>query len=439
LNDELPLDQPLPLGMLGLLVALLLLSAFFSGTETALMSLNRYRLRHLAKSGNRAARVTEALLQRPDRLIGLILLGNNAVNIGAATITTVIAQRLFGESAIWIFPAILTVVVLIFADLAPKTIGALLPQKIALPAALIYYPLLKITYPFVWVINLIANGFLRLLGFSPSEIASHSLSAEELRTIVAEAGAMVPRRHQRMLLRILDLDAVTVNDVMVPRTEIVDLDLDKPWDQNLAVIRDTEFHRLPVCRDGIDNLIGVIHVRKLFPDLAAGTLTEASVLEKIREPYFVPEGTPLTKQLINFQQQGRRAAFVVDEYGDVQGLITAENILREIVGEIDSVTQPADVGIIQSLEDSFIVDGGANVRQLNRLMSWSLPTDGPKTINGLIVEQLESIPQPGTRVTVSTYPMEILETTEHAISRLRIFRPGATAPEQPASDERPAS
>ena len=429
MKEELPL--------LGLLAALLLLSAFFSGTETALMSLNRYRLRHLAKSGNRAARVTEALLQRPDRLIGLILLGNNAVNIGAGTLTTVLAFRLYGESesAIFVFSAILTVIVLIFADLAPKTIGALLPQRIALPAAMIYYPLLKITYPFVWLINLIANGLLRLLGFSASEIASHSLSAEELRTIVAEAGAMVPRRHQRMLLRILDLDAVTVDDIMVPRQDIADLDLDKPWNQNRAVIRDTEFHRLPVCRDGIDNIVGVIHVRKLFPDLAAGTLTEASLLEKIREPYFVPEGTPLTKQLINFQQQGRRAAFVVDEYGDVQGLITAEDILREIVGEIDSVTQPADVGVIQSLEDSFIVDGSANVRQLNRLMSWSLPTDGPKTINGLIVEQLESIPEPGTRVTVSSYPIEILETTEHAVSRLRIFRPGSATLEKPAREK----
>jgi Mg2+/Co2+ transporter CorB len=431
------LNDDVPLGLLGLLVALLFLSAFFSGTETALMSLNRYRLRHLAKSGNRAARVTEALLQRPDRLIGLILLGNNAVNIGASAVATVMALRMFDESAIWIFSVILTVVVLIFADLAPKTIGALLPQRIALPAALIYYPLLKVTYyPFVWLINVFANGFLRLLGFSPSEIASHSLSADELRTVVAEAGAMVPRRHQRMLLRILDLDAVTVDDVMVPRQDIVELDLDRPWSHNVAVIRDTEFHRLPVCRDGIDNIVGVIHVRKLFPDLAAGRLTETSLLEKVREPYFVPEGTPLTKQLLNFQQQGRRAAFVVDEYGDVQGLITAEDILREIVGEIDSVTQPADVGIIQSLEDSFIVDGGANVRQLNRLMSWTLPTDGPKTLNGLIVEQLESIPEPGTRVTVSSYPIEILETAEHAISKVRIFRPGAAAANPPKKSGR---
>jgi Mg2+/Co2+ transporter CorB len=313
---------------------------------------------------------------------------------------------------------------LIFAEVAPKTIAALHPQQIALPAALIYYPLLKLTYPVVWIINLIANTFLRLLGVSPSEIATHSLSAEELRTVVAEAGAMVPRRHQRMLLRILDLDAVTVDDVMVPRQDIVEIDLDDDWDKNLTLIRESEFHRLPVCRDGIDNIVGVVQVRRLLPDLAAGTLNEARLTQMMREPYFVPEGTPLTKQLLNFEQQGRRAAFVVDEYGDVQGLITTEDILREIVGEFDRVARPADVGVIQTLDDSFIIDGSANVRQLNRLMNWTLPTDGPKTLNGLIVEELETIPDVGTRVTVASYPIEILETAEHSIKRVRIFRRG---------------
>jgi Mg2+/Co2+ transporter CorB len=419
------LNDDMPIGLLvGLLAALIFLSAFFSGTETALMSLNRYRLRHQAKSGNRAAKLTEALLKRPDRLIGLILLGNNAVNLTASALATVIALRVGDQNAIWAGTAILTVIVLIFAEVAPKTIAALHPQQIALPAALIYYPLLKLTYPVVWIINLIANTFLRLLGVSPSEIATHSLSAEELRTVVAEAGAMVPRRHQRMLLRILDLDAVTVDDVMVPRQDIVEIDLDDDWDKNLTLIRESEFHRLPVCRDGIDNIVGVVQVRRLLPDLAAGTLNEARLTQMMREPYFVPEGTPLTKQLLNFEQQGRRAAFVVDEYGDVQGLITTEDILREIVGEFDRVARPADVGVIQTLDDSFIIDGSANVRQLNRLMNWTLPTDGPKTLNGLIVEELETIPDVGTRVTVASYPIEILETAEHSIKRVRIFRRG---------------
>ena len=422
------MNEDIPIGLISLLVSLIFLSAFFSGTETALMSLNRYRLRHQVKSGNRAAKITEALLKRPDRLIGLILLGNNAVNLTASALATYIALQIGGESAIVAATVILTVVVLIFAEVAPKTIAALHPQKIALPAAMVYYPLLKIAYPLVWLINLIANALLRLLGVSPSDIASHSLSAEELRTVVAEAGAMVPRRHQKMLLRILDLDAVTVDDVMVPRQDIVDIDLDDAWEDNLAVIRDSEYHRLPICRDGVDNIVGVVQVRRLLPDLAAGTLDEARLTTMMREPYFVPEGTPLTQQLLNFEQQGRRAAFVVDEYGDVQGLITTEDILREIVGEFDRVAHPADVGVIQTLDDSFIIDGAANVRQLNRLMNWTLPTDGPKTLNGLIVETLETIPEPGTRVTVASYPIEILETAEHAIQRVRIFRRGTDIP-----------
>jgi len=423
----------MPIGFLvGLWVTLIFRSAFFSGTETAHMSLNRYRLRHQAKSGQRAAKVTEALLKRPDRLIGLILLGNNAANLTAASLVTLISIRVGGENAIFAGTLILTFVILIFAEVAPKTIAALHPAKIALPAAMIYYPLLKVAYPFVWLINLFANTLLRLLGVSPDEIASHSLSAEELRTVVAEAGAMVPRRHQRMLLRILDLDAVTVDDVMVPRQDIVEIDLADDWEKNLAMIRQSEFHRLPVCRDGIDNILGVVAVRRLLPDLAQGTLDERRLMQVMREPYFVPEGTPLTKQLLNFQQQQRRAAFVVDEYGDVQGLVTTEDILREIVGEFDRAASPSDVGIIQALDDSFIIDGSANVRQLNRLMNWSLPTDGPKTLNGLIVEELETIPEPGTRVNLASYPIEIIETSEHTIRSVRVFRRGRPVTEEPA-------
>jgi len=320
------LSETAPIGWLVvIIIVLLVLSAFFSGTETALMSLNRYRLRHLARSGNRAARVTEYLLARPDRLIGVILLGNNAVNIAAAALTTIVAQRLGNEGAVLAGTFILTAIVLIFGDLAPKTIGALHPARVALPAALIYYPLLKIAYPIVWVLNLFANGTLRLLGVRPDLIASHSLSAEELRTVVAEAGVMVPRRHQRMLLSILDLDAITVDDIMVPRQEIIGLDLDQPWERSLNTIQTSPHDRLPVYREGIDNIVGVTRVRDLLPELAKGELTQALLLERIREPYFVPEGTPLNKQLLNFQQHQRRSAFVVDEYGDVDRKSTRLN------------------------------------------------------------------------------------------------------------------
>jgi Mg2+/Co2+ transporter CorB len=418
------LSGDVPLSVLfGILIVLLVVSAFCSCTETALMSLNRYRLRHSARSGHRAARVAELLLQRPDRLIGVILLYNNAANIGAASLATVIALRIGGEDAILATSVVLTVVVLIFAEVAPKTIGALHSTKVALPAALIYYPLLKITYPVVWLLNVFANGLLRLLGIRADQIASHTLSAEELRTIVAEAGIMVPRRHQRMLLSILDLDAMTVDDVMVPRQDIVGIDLDRDWHHNLAIIRDSQFHRLPVFRGDVDNTLGIVQIRRLLPYLAGGTLDEHQLLQLTREPYFVPEGTPLNKQLLNFQQHERRSAFVVDEYGDVQGLITTEDILREIVGEFDRSAGPADIGIVRENELSFVVNAGANVRQLNRVMTWSLPTDGPKTLNGLLIEKLETIPKKGAHVRVGDYQIEILETTEHGIESVRVRVP----------------
>jgi len=399
---------------------LIVLSAFFSSSETALMSLNRYRLRARARSGHRAAAIAETLLKRPDRLIGLILLGNNAVNLLAAAIVTVLSLRLGGEQAIWIGTMILTLVILVFAEVAPKTFAAVHPTKIALPAALIYYPLQKLAHPVVWSINLIANGLLRLLGLRPDEIASHSLSAEELRVAVAEAGAMVPRSHRRMLLSVLDLDAMTVEDVMVPRQEIIGIDLDRDWSDNLGVIAATDHNRLPVFRDEIDSIIGIVSVRRLFSALARGTLTEAQLLREVREPYFVPEGTPLTQQLLTFREQHRRTALVVDEYGDVQGLVTTEDIVREIVGETGDDRVAAQAGVTRLDDDHFVIDASTSIRQLNRIMHWDLPTDGPKTLNGLILEQLETIPAPGTRLTVAELPIEILETSDQVIKSVRL-------------------
>jgi Mg2+/Co2+ transporter CorB len=389
------------------------------------MSLNRYRLRHLARSGHRAARVTERLLQRPDRLIGLILLGNNLVNILAASLVTLVSLRLGGEAAIAVGTFALTFVILIFAEVAPKTIAALNPQRLALPAALIYYPLLKVCYPFVWTVNVLANAVLRVLGVRPDEIASHSLSAEELKTVVAEAGAMVPRSHQRMLLSILDLAQITVDDVMVPRQEIAGIDLDDPWEEAVALIRDCRFSRVPIYRGDVDNIAGVVQLRKLLPDLASGELTQASLLAKAMEPYFVPEATPLNKQLLNFQRLKQRFALVVDEYGDIQGLVTMEDILTEIVGEFSVDVQPDGEHVKQEDANSFIVDASANVRELNRMMDWHLPTDGPKTLNGLIIEQLETIPESGTGLKVADYPIEILNTSEHVIKTVRLITPPA--------------
>ena len=425
------MSDDVPLGFLfSLLIVLLLLSAFFSSTETALMRLNRYRLRHRAKSGLRTARLTESLLQQPDRLIGLILLGNNAANLAAAAIVTVISLRLGGEAAIFVGTLILTFVILIFAEVAPKTIAARNPSRLALPAALIYYPLMKLAYPFVWFINLLANGLLRLFGIPTDRDSGHALSTEELRTIVTEASTLIPSRHQRMLIGILDLEDVTVDDVMVPRQEIVGIDLDEPWKESLALIRDSRYSRLPVFRDDIDEIGGIVRVKDIIRDLAQGTLTKSTLTEKTREPYYVPEGTPLNKQLANFQRLKHRLAFVVDEYGDIQGLITTEDIVREIVGEFGTDPGPVEPEIQRDSDGSFVVDASSNIRQLNRLMNWDLPTDGPKTLNGLIVERLETTPESGTGLTVALYPIEILDTTEHAIKKVRVSVPKRTPESQ---------
>jgi len=387
------------------------------------MRLNRYRLRHKAKSGLRTAQLTESLLQHSDRLIGLILLGNNAANLAAAALVTVISLRLGGEAAIFVGTLILTFVVLLFAEVMPKTIAARNPSRFALPAALVYYPLMKLAYPLVWLINLIANGLLRLLGISTDRDSGHALSAAELRTVVTEANALIPTRYVRMLLSILDLEDITVDDVMVPRQEIVGIDLDEAWEDNLALIGNNRYSRLPVYRDDIDAIVGIVRVRSIHANLAQGTLTKNVLMEKTVEPYFVPEGTPLNKQFTNFQRLKHRVALVVDEYGDVQGLITTEDIVREIVGEFGADPAPIEPEILRESDNSFVIDASSNIRQLNRLMNWNLPTDGPKTLNGLIVEELETIPVSGTGLTVALYGIEILDTTEHAIKKVRVSVP----------------
>ncbi|HUO82400.1 MAG TPA: HlyC/CorC family transporter [Gammaproteobacteria bacterium] len=420
------MSDDVPLGVLfGILALLLLLSAFFSGSETALMSLNRYRLRHRARSGVRGARLAEALLARPDRLIGLILIGNNAVNLAAASITTVIALRMGGEPAIAIGTGALLFVILIFSEVAPKTLAAIRPSRVALPAAYVYYPLLKLMYPLVWLVNIIANGVLRLLGVSAADASTHSLSSEELRTVVAEAGAMIPQRHQRMLISILDLENVSVDDIMVPHNEIVGIELEDDWDAILRQLRGSEHTRLPLFRDGVDHIVGVIHLRTLLEPLAGRELSRELLVEKAEDPYFVPEGTPLNRQLINFQRARQRIAFVVDEYGDIQGLVTLEDILEEIVGEF--TTDPATVhkDVRRESDSTWLVDGSANVRALNRMLNWNLPTDGPKTLNGVIVEYLETIPATGLGLELGGYPIEIVETTENAVKTVRIHAPEA--------------
>jgi Mg2+/Co2+ transporter CorB len=410
-----------------LLGLLLVLSAFFSGSETALMSINRYRLRHRARQGLRSARLAEALLKRPDRLIGLILLGNNFVNIFASSLVTIIALRLGGEGAIAIGAGLLTLVILIFAEVAPKTVAALHPERIALPAALVYYPLLKVAYPLVWTINLIAGGTLRLLGINTEHVQGHALSHEELRTVVSEAGAMIPKRHQRMLIGVLELQDVTVDDIMVPRNEIDGLDLEDDWEDLLEQITESQHTRLPIFRGDLDGIVGILHLRSIMSELKDGELTREHLVAKAREAYFVPEATPLHTQLLNFQRAKRRLAFVVDEYGDIQGLVTLDDILEEIVGEY--TTDPADVyrEVQPEADGDFMVSGAANVRELNRMMGWRLPTQGPKTLNGLIIERLETIPQAGATLQLGGYQLEIVQTTDNAVRSVRVRPPARPA------------
>jgi len=387
------------------------------------MSLNRYRLRHLARSGHRGARLAEALLRKPDRLIGLILLGNNLVNVGAASLVSWFTLKLYGEAWLAVSGFLLTLVLLIFAEVAPKTIAALHPEKLALPASFIYYPLLKITYPVVWFINLLANGVLRLLGIKPPNGDGYALSREELKTVIAEAGAMVPRRHRRMLLGILDLENTTVDDVMIPRQEIKGIDLDDPWEDNLELISANSFSWLPVYNGDIDSLIGLVEMRRIIPRLANNTMNREALLGATREPYFTPERMSLNGQLINFRNTGQRLAFVVDEYGDIQGLVTVEDVLKQIVGELTHNNSPFSDQVQKEPDDSYIVDASTSVRVLNRMMNWHLPTEGPTTLNGIIIEQLENFPAPGTDVTVGDYPIQVLDSGNNVIKRVRVKPP----------------
>ena len=405
------------------LVFLLLASAFFSGAETALMSLNRYRLRHLADTQHRSARIALRLLENPARLIGGILLGNNFVNIVAATLATLIGQRLYpqGDLGVLIATIGLTVAMIIFSEVTPKTLAALKPERFAFPAVYVLEPLLKLFYPIVAVLNHITRTILKVFGISEDQHGHYNLSTEELRTVVNEAATLIPQRHQQMLLNILDLEKVTVDDIMVPRNEIVGIDLEKEWSSIVEQLTESQHTKLPVYEGDINHIIGVLHLRRVLRLMETPEeFTKDSLRQLVREPYFVPQGTRLNTQLLNFQRARHRSAMIVDEYGDIMGLVTLEDILEEIVGEF--TTNPADSSTdIHVQEDgTYLVDGAASIREINRMLDWNLPIDGPKTLNGLILEYLEQIPDPGTSLRVAGYPMEVMQTTHNVVKMVRI-------------------
>ena len=384
-----------------------------------MMSLNRYRLRHLQKNGHRGARRAGQLLERPDRLIGLILIGNNLVNIFASAIATVIAIRLWGDAGIFIATIILTLVILIFAEITPKTIAALYPERIAFPASLILIPLLKLLYPIVLLINGITNGLLRVLGFDPEKQSEEHVSSDELRTIVTDAGQLIPARHRGMLLNILDLEQVSVDDIMVPRNEVYGVDLDDSDEDILRCIQTSSHTRLPVWREDINNIVGVLHMRSISRVIDGKGLDRRALESEMEEPYFIPESTPLHTQLLNFQQRKMRLAVVVDEYGDVLGVVALEDILEEIVGEFTSNLAESEDDIFPQRDGSFIIDGTANIREINKTLEWDLPTDGPKTLSGLILENLESFPDANAGLAIGNYRLEILELEGNVVQAVK--------------------
>ena len=405
--------------MLLTILAMTVVSAYFASSETAMMRLNRYRLQHFVKEGHRGARKVSRLLERPDRLLGVILLGNNLVNFIAASCATVVASRFLSEStAAIVAPVVLTLFVLIFAEVTPKTLAEQRPEMIAFPSAYILQPLLKVSYPMVAVVNAVSNVLARALTRG-AQAPSEELSADELRTVV-DGRTAIPRERQNMLLQILDLEKATVNDIMVPRSEIVGIDLTEEASEIEAAIHNAQHARLPVFRERIDDLVGILQTRRAPRLLSREPFAKEDLVRETEEPYFVPEATPLHTQLFNFRKEKQRMALVVDEYGDVQGIVTLEDILEEIVGEFTTnVTD--DLAPARPQEDgSCIVEGKALLRDVNRTLGWELPTDGPRTVNGLVLEHLEFIPETNVCLQVGRYRIETLQIADNVVRSVKV-------------------
>ncbi|HMW83201.1 MAG TPA: HlyC/CorC family transporter [Pseudomonadales bacterium] len=416
-------DLPLSL-LLGIMVGLMLVSAFFSAAETGMMALNRYRLKHLDAKGHGGARRTTLLLRRPDRLIGFILIGNNFANNLAASLATILAVRLIGEdniaTAAGIATAITTFALLIFSEATPKTWAALYPERIAYSASWVLLPLLRLFSPLVWLINTFSNGLLYLFGVKIRQSSPDQLSTEELRTVVLEAGGMQPGRHHSMLLRIFELEELTIRDIMIPRGEVIGIDIEAPLNLIIEQLRSSLHTRLPVYRGELNQVVGILHLRNVARFLTDPNPTHDKLLALVREPYFVPESTDLQSQLLHFQHEKRRIGIVADEYGEVLGIVTLEDILEEIVGNFTSNIAETEWGISQDDEAGYLIEGSMPLREINRSLNWHLPTDGPRTLNGLILEQMESIPDGNACIRIGAYQVETVQIKEHQIKIARI-------------------
>ena len=410
-----------PIEMLAVsLVVLVLMSAFFSSSETALMAVNRYRIRNRADSGNRSARLVLRLLESPDRLLGTILFGNNVANIAASTIATVIGLRLYGDAGLAYAPLVLVFVVLIFAEVAPKTLAAINPERIAFPACWVLAGLQVVLSPFVWLVKIFSNGFLSLFGVSVQG-QDNALSNEELRAAVLESSGLINDSHQEMLLRILEMEQVKVEDVMVPRSDMEAIDLEDDWDEIVEQLATSHHTRVPVFRGNMDEFVGIAHIRKMFYLSQIGDFNKESMINMIREPYFIPENSSITHALTHLQEQRRRFGIVVDEYGHIKGLVTLEQILEEVVGKFTTITPNNSSDVVAQDDGSYLVSGSAYLRDINRELGWKLPLDGAKTLNGLITEVLEEIPHASTCFKLDTYVIEIVQTRGTSVHVARLL------------------
>lgn len=404
------------------LVIMILVSAYFSGSETGMMTLNRYKLRHQAKNGDRAARRVEKLLRRPDRLISLVLIGNNLVNILASALGTIVGMRLYGDAGVAIATGILTFLVLVFAEVLPKTIAALYPEKVAFPSSFLLGPLQVVMMPLVWLLNTITRMLMRMVGIRSDGAASAALSKEELRTIVYESRSLMSRRNQDMLLSVLDLEKVNVDDIMVPRNEIVGININDDWKSIVRQLTHSPHGRIVLYRDSLDNAMSMLRVREAYRLMTEKKeFTKEVMLRAADEIYFVPEGTPLNVQLVKFQRNKEKVGLVIDEYGDIKGLVTIEDILEEIVGDFTTSMSPSLAEEVMPQNDgSVLIEGSANVRELNKAFNWTLPEEEARTINGMILEALQDIPLANTTVQIDHYAVDILDVQDNMIKQVRI-------------------
>ncbi|GGZ98447.1 transporter [Arenicella chitinivorans] len=390
-----------------------------------MMAVNRYRIKTLADQGNRSAKLVLNLLSSPDRLLGTILFGNNVANIAASTLATVVGLRLFGDVGLAYAPMILVFVVLIFAEVAPKTLAAVNPERIAYPAAWVLAGLQILLSPFVWSVKIFSNGLLNLLGVHVTA-QTNALNSEELRAAVYESSEKIDVSHQEMLLRILEMEKVTVEDVMIPRADMEAIDLEDDWDDIVEQLATSHHTRVPVFQGSMDNMIGIAHIRKMFYLTHMAEFNRETMLSMIREPYFIPENTSVTHALTNLQEQRRRFGIVVDEYGDIKGLVTLEMILEEVVGDFTTVVPGMDDDITGEPDGSFLVRGSTYLRDINRQLDWQLPTDTVKTVNGLITEYLEDIPVASTCFKLGDYTVEIVQTRDTSVHVARLKRLNTT-------------